>query len=126
MNGEGMRPLGHDGRVPLADPSNESWWWVPVAVVATAVPVSVLAVSVLRAATETLPFEGAVLLGVYWAFVVGAWLFSPLAVFYDRQHVEAVSGWLPPAYYFAVFVPVLGSVVAVAYLVQRYQHAGFR
>jgi hypothetical protein len=119
----GPRPDPEDLRA--VDAPEESWWWVPVAVVATAVPVSALAVAVVDLLGSILPAGGIPFVMVYWAFVVGCWLFSPLAVHLDGRHVAEVSGWVPPAYYYAVFVPGLGAVVAAAYVVQRYRHAGF-
>jgi hypothetical protein len=109
----------------VVDAPDESWWWVPVAVVATAVPVSLLVVLLLDVVGGYLPAGGIPFVMVYWAFVVGCWLFSPLALHLDARHVAEVSGWVPPAYYYAVFVPGLGAVVAVVYVVQRYRHAGF-
>jgi len=115
-----------EGAFAVTDPPNSGRWWVPVAVVATAVPVTLLLLWVAGVAGAYLPVGGRLLLPLYWAVVVGSWLFSPLAVHYDQLYVAARTGKVTSAYYYAVFVPGLGMLVAVAYLVHRYRAVGFR
>jgi hypothetical protein len=119
----GPRPDPED--LSVTDAPEESWWWVPVAVVATSLPVSVA--GLVLVGTAGVGTVGVVRLGfgLYWAFVVGCWLFSPLAVHLDGRHVAERTGWVPSAYYYAVFVPGLGAVAAAAYVLQRYRRAGF-
>lgn len=109
-----------------ADPPNSSRWWIPVAVVATVVPVSAFLLWLAGVAGAYLPAGGRLLLPLYWAVVVGSWLFSPLAVHYDQRYVASRTGRTSSAYYYAVFVPGLGTLVAAAYLLHRYRAIGFR
>ena len=104
-------------------PPEESWWWVPLAVVATAVPVTVGLV-LLSGLAPALPVGGRLLFGAYWAAVVGAWLFSPIALHYDRRYVLARGGWDPSVAYYAVFVPALGALAAAVYVAERYHRVG--
>ncbi|WP_255197366.1 hypothetical protein [Halorarius litoreus] len=104
-------------------PPDEAWWWVPLAVVATAVPVTVGLVGL---SGVRLPVGGQLLFGAYWATVVGAWLFSPIALHYDRRYVLATGGWDPSVAYYAVFVPALGALAAGIYVVERHRRVGLR
>jgi hypothetical protein len=108
------------------DPPDEGWWWVPLAVVATAVPVAVGLVVFAEVSAGLLPPVGRLAFGLYWAAVVGAWLFSPFALHYDRRYVLAMAGWDPSVAYYAVFVPVVGALVAAAYVAERYWRVGLR
>jgi hypothetical protein len=110
----------------VADAPASSLWWVPVAVVATVVPVSAFLLWLAGVAGGHLPAGGRLLVPLYWAVVVGNWLASPLAVHYDGLYVASRTGQVPSGYYYAVFVPGLGTLVAVAYLVHRYRTLGFR
>lgn len=110
-----------EGVFVVADPPNSGRWWIPVAIVATVVPVTALLLGVASVAGSYLPVGGRLLLPLYWAVVVGSWLFSPLALHYDQLYVAARTGHVPSAYYYAVFVPGLGTLVAAAYLVHRYR-----
>jgi antibiotic biosynthesis monooxygenase (ABM) superfamily enzyme len=110
-----------EGLLATSDPPESSRWWIPVAVVATVVPVSAALLWVAGVAGEYLPAGGRLLLPLYWALVVGTWLFSPFAVHYDQLYLASRTGYVPSAYYYAVFVPALGTLVAVAYLVHRYR-----
>jgi len=114
-----------EGAFAVADPPNSGRWWIPVAVVATVVPVTLVLLWVAGVAGAYLPVGGRLLLPLYWAVVVGSWLFSPLAVHYDQLYVAARTGEVTSAYYYAVFVPGLGTLVAAAYLVHRYRAVGF-
>lgn len=110
-----------EGVFAVTDPPNSSRWWIPVAIVATVVPVSAFLLWVAGLAGAYLPAGGRLLLPLYWAVVVGSWLFSPLAVHYDQLYVASRTGRTSSAYYYAVFVPGLGTLVAAAYLVHRYR-----
>ena len=130
---ESRSPTGTDRRdgegedvFLVADPPESSRWWIPVAVVATVVPVSAFLFWFAGVAGASLPAGGRLLLSLYWAVVAGNWLASPLAVHYDGLYVASRTGHVTSAYYYAVFVPGLGTLVAIAYLVQRYRTLGFR
>jgi hypothetical protein len=105
----------------VTDAPESSLWWLPVGVVATVVPVSLFLLWLAGVAGAYLPVGGRLVIPLYWAVVVGSWLFSPLAVHYDQLYVASRTGRVPSAYYYAVFVPGLGTLVAVAYLVHRYR-----
>ena len=122
----GSRPVTADrfeeeGVFAVADAPNSSYWWVPVAVVATVVPVTGFLLWLAGVAGSYLPAGGRLLLPLYWTVVVGSWLFSPLALHYDGLYVASRTGHVTSAYYYAVFVPGLGTIVAAAYLVHRYR-----
>lgn len=110
----------------VADAPASSLWWLPVAVVATVVPVSAFLLWFAGVADTYLPAGGRLVIPLYWAVVAGNWLASPLAVHYDGLYVASKTGHVPPAYYYAVFVPGLGTLVAAAYLVHRYRVLGSR
>ena len=118
--------LEEEGVFAVTDPPNSSRWWIPVAVVATVVPVTAFLLWLAGVAGSYLPAGGRLLLPLYWAVVVGSWLFSPLAIHHDQRYVASRTGHVPSAYYYAVFVPGPGTLVAVAYLVHRYRLVGLR
>ena len=105
----------------VAKAPKSSLWWVPVAVVATVLPVTAALLWLAAVAGAYFPVGGRLLIPLYWAVVVGSWLFSPLAVHYDQLYVASRTGHVPSAYYYAVFVPGPGTLVAAAYLVHRYR-----
>lgn len=114
---------------PSLQPPDSNWWWLPVAVVATALPavglLVLLAVTVPSVRTS-LPTWGQLGFGLYWSMVVGNWLFSPIALHYDRRYVLAHAGWTPSLAYYAVVVPGVGTVVALAYVFARLRRVGVR
>lgn len=103
-------------------PTSDKWWWL-----IAAQPVGFLLLFALSVAYALLPVPFMspfpapyVLIGLIWLLK----FVGPVAVYFDRKYVAAVSDWSPSLAYYLVILPVAGLLLAAIYVYQRHEHVG--
>ena len=100
-----------------SDETHGEHWWIPIGLLALVLPVllgfGILFPPDVYTSVLTAPI---VLLG----FVLT--LFAPIAVYFDRKYVTAVSNWTPSEWYFLIVLPPFSLVLPYVYLYRRQRY----
>lgn len=109
--------------------SGSSKWWIPIFLLALNLPVTVALFAVLELLLPYLVLEsGSPYQYIIYSLIAFGWLLtfiSPIAVYFDRQYLAAVSEWTPSKLYYLMIIPFLVNVIlAIVYSYQRHKYVG--
>lgn len=101
------------------DTDRSDRWWLPIAALAATFPVlAVLSLVLPPDPVAMLPGFAVAALG----FVLS--LCSPVFVYFDSRFLAAASAWTPSGWYYLMAVPLVGPLVAAAYVYRRHHEVG--
>lgn len=118
----GRRPLSESNVGDEDAPVSGNWWWI-----IASQPVGYLLLFVMSVAYALLPVPFMSPFPVPYVLIGLLWLLkfvAPVAVYFDRKYVAAVSDWSPSLAYYLVILPVAGVLLAAIYVYERHEHAG--
>ena len=103
-------------------PVSDKWWWI-----IASQPVGYLLLFAMSVAYTLLPIPFMSPFPVPYVLIGLLWLLSfvaPVAVYFDRKYVAAVSDWSPSLAYYLVILPAFGVLLAAIYAYERHQYVG--
>ena len=98
--------------------------WIPLLLLVV-INHSLLTILVAGLVVELRDPAYAALTRIFMGLVFLVAVFALAGLYYDRRYVATVSEWSPTPWYFLMFfVPVVGYLITVVYLVRRHRRVG--